>query len=654
MKKAGEKIMEKEISILNCGGRVMKKLFVFITALSLGLFFSCSKEDAVTGEPETQKGKVVFRATTEPATKTALEQDGSSYKVVWQNGDRITVVDGASNVGVYSTTSTTTRADFTFESGTEATTPNYKAFYPATMYNSGTPTLPATQNYAEGNISGSPMYSESGTESLAFKNICGIIRLNVSTTLSGKKVRKIILSADQGMSGAITNAATLAADGYVATVSGTAGVTLDCGESGVSIGSTATPFHFSVPANTYTGLEITVITTDGLSQTRTLKSGKSIVVGRSSLAGISLSFNDIMLVIDLTESNDEVTIPAGVNAKLIGSNINRSVIIEGGGSTVYLDNATMSKINVQDDAIIELTGTNAINSSYNNPIDIKEGSTVTFRGDGTINLYAYYCSGAIACENNNANIVIEGGTLNLVAGAGAIHAISAGGLTISGGTVSTSGNIYAEKDVTISGGEVNAIGGAQGIYVNGGDLLITGGTIVAEQTEGLSWGSGPNALVAGIVVNTKDGGGAEGGNLTISGGTVNAIGHIGPGIGSVWTRSGWSYSSWTKSIVISGGTVTASTEASDFGAIHYSGFGNATRCDVITITEGITKLTLIKGATAAKMFSSGDVSATFTVDGKDMTGYLTDPASVDWTFDHIQRTVSTTTNENDTWTFTKK
>ena len=628
----------------------MKKFLSIIIAISAGLCISCSKDD-VAGNQK----KIEFKATTEPATKTAL--DGN--KVVWQNGDLITIVDAASNVGVYSTTSTTSHADFTFESGTEATTPDYKAYYPATLYNSGTPTLPASQNYVEGNISGSPMYAESSTETLAFKNICGIIRLNVSTTQTGKKVRKIVLSADQGMSGTISNAATLASDGYVAEVTGTASITLDCGASGVEIGSTAKPFHLAVPANTYTGLEITVETADGLSQTRSVKSDKSIVISRSKISDITLVFNDYLMVIDLTESNDPVTIPSGVNAKLIGSNKNRNVTIEGGGSIIYLDNATMRKLNINGDATIDITGTNTINDpDYENPIDIKEGSTVTFRGDGTFNLNSYYCTGAIICENDNADIIIEGGTLNLVAGVGTVSAIRTGNLTITGGTISAWCEnyigIYATKDVKISGGNVTASGDAQGIYVNGGDLLISGGTVEAEQRRNSTFWGGPEALVAGIVVNTKDGAGALGGNLTISGGTVNAIGHIGPGIGSSWHRGGWSYPSWTKSIVISGGTVTASTEQSGSGAIFYSGAFATTKCEAITITDGITSLKLIQGATAEKMFGSGDVTATFTVDGKNMSGYLTDPSSADWTFEHIQRTISTTVNENDTWTFTKK
>ena len=650
-----QEMMTSKITLLfNRGGKVMKKLLILLIATSAGLLFSCSKGEADLTEPEASEGKG-FKGTTEAATKTALSQNGSVYNVLWQNGDQITVVDAASNVGVYSTTSTTSHADFTLTSGAEATTPDYKAYYPATLYNSGTPTLPATQNYVSDNISGAPMFAESGTKSLQFKNICGIFRINLSTTMDGKKVRRIKLAADQGMSGAITNMATLVGDNYVAEVSGTAGITLDCGEAGVDIASTARPFFVAAPANTYTNLAITVETTDGLSQTRTLKPEKNIALGRGKIYDISLAFNHFMIVVDLTSSNDPVTIPAGSDATLFGNNKNRYISIEGGGSTIYLENATMRKMTINGDATIDVSGTNTINDpDYENPIDIKEGSTVTFRGDGIFNLNAYYTNGALVCENNNADIIFESGTYNLYAGTGTNRAISAGGITVSGGTINANGGIYAEKDVEISGGEVTSSANSQGIYVYGGDLLISGGTVTAEQTQNSTFWGGPEALVAGIVVNSKDGAGVEGGNLTISGGTVNAIGHIGPGIGSSWHRSGWSYPSWTKSIVISGGTVTASTEQSSFGAIFYHGAFATTRCDVITITEEITKLTLIQGATAEKMFGSGDISATFTVDGKNMTGYLSDPSSADWTFDHIQRTVSTTVNENDTWTFTQK
>lgn len=277
------------IQILIKEDRIMKRFF-FISVMAALALTACQKEQNI-DENKTDT-PVIFSATTESsATKTALSQNGEHYDVLWQEGDQITIVDAESKVGIYQTASTTTQGSFSYMSGTAATTPDYKAWYPASIYNAGTPTLPAKQEYAEGNIKNSPMYAESSTESLSFKNICGIIRLNISTTMSGKKVRSIALSATQPMSGAISNAATLAND-YIATVSEGAGVTLDCGESGVAIGNDPTAFHFAVPANSYTGLKITVLTTDGDFQTRTLKSEQSIVVGRSSIADITISFNE--------------------------------------------------------------------------------------------------------------------------------------------------------------------------------------------------------------------------------------------------------------------------------------------------------------------------------------------------------------------------
>ena len=248
----------------------------------------------VTSEPVGKAG-IVFTATTETAaaTKTALSENGGNFDVVWRNGDQITIVDGESHVGKYTTTSTTTTADFTYipESGAEATASPYKAWYPASLYNGGTPTLPATQNYVEENISGAPMYAESSTTTLNFKNLTGIIRLNITTSES-KIVRRITLTADQPLSGPIANVASLNSETPVAaTVSGTAGVTLECG-AGVAINGTAKPFHIAVPAGTFTNLKITVETTDGQIQTRTSNSG--ITVARSAITNITLGFNNMV------------------------------------------------------------------------------------------------------------------------------------------------------------------------------------------------------------------------------------------------------------------------------------------------------------------------------------------------------------------------
>ena len=631
----------------------MKRIIIF-AALAAFALTSCQQD--ITFEENKPEG-LVFTATTEiPATKTALD---ASLNVVWQAGDEIVIVDGDSYIGTYTTTASgDTKATFTRHSGSEATSSPYSAWYPTSLFSGTTFVLPATQSYVAGNISGNPMYAESSTTNLSFKNLCGIIKLNISTTQTGKKVRRIVLSADQGMSGEISNAATLATD-LAAVVSGTAGVTLDCGTEGVEIGSTPTPFYIVVPAADYENLAITVETTDGLQQTKKLKIGEKVSVTRSRITDISLTFNDFALYYDITSSNDEITIPSGVPAILTGRNNRRNVIIEGGNSIITLEDATTWKLNVNGDATIMIKGENTIDpyDNYANPIFIKEGTTVTFQGDGSLTAQASYES-VLACENNNADIIIESGTYNLTSVSYSTQTISAGNLTINGGTVNADCSagfynaIYATKTVSITNGVVNARGRAQGIYVNGGDLIISGGSVTAEQT-GTNFDSGNQSKVAGIGINSSDG--TNGGTLTISGGTVKASGKAGPGIGTSWYRSGWSESAITRSILISGGTVIISTEKTDHSAIGYYGFGNPTRCDAITITKDITSLTLIQGATATRMFTTGDVSAVLTVDEKDMSGYFSDPTSIDWnTLPNLQRTVTTTTAENDTWTFTPK
>ena len=636
----------------------MKKYMYLAIAATLVLA-ACQRETAPIETPEetVPAQHLVFTATTESSdTKTALSHNGESYDVVWRAGDRITIVDSEAtpNVGIYSTESTTTQADFTFYAGDEATTPGYKAWYPASIYGDGTPTLPAMQSYVEGNIGNSPMYAQSGTNSLSFKNICGIVRLNVKTTMDNISVASIALSANEGMSGVISNAATLVDDSYLAAVEGTAGVTLNCG-AGIDIGTEARPFYFAVPAGTYTGFTITLLTTEGLTQTRTANAG--ITVGRSAITNITLAFNNLAMAIDLAATTETVEIPSGVNATLYGSKADRTVNVAGGGSVITLDNATMYKLNLNGDAVIVSSGTNTIDNSDDNPVFIKEGSTATFRGTGTLNVNAYYCTGPIVCENYNADIVIESGTYNLNAGAGATRCIGAGNLSITGGTVNADTeayvSLYAEKTLSISGGEVLARGDAQGIYANGGDVVISGGTVTAEQRRNSTFWGGPEANVAGIVVHSKDG--TTGGTLTISGGTVNAIGHLGPGIGATWHRSGWSYAVHTRSILINGGTVTSSTDVEGQAAIGFSGFGNPTVCEEITISPGITSLTLIQGPTATRMITYGDSPAVFTVDGQNMSGYFSDPSSVDWsTLPNLQRTVTTTTAADDTWVFTPK
>ncbi|MBO7563182.1 MAG: hypothetical protein J6T04_09915 [Bacteroidales bacterium] len=287
----------------------MKKTLAIIIAISAGLFVSCTQEDKIETKPEVEASKgLVFSATIEPATKIALEKEGDTYNVLWRSGDMIAVrnyVFGTPPVGFYTTTSNTSHGDFTYDSGTELTTGSFYAFYPAEYWSEQNAAYPITQNYTPGVIK-APMFAYSTTTNLQFKNIGGLIRINLKTPLTGKKIKKIYLySTAQSLSGTITNITSLNSN-PTATVDKNSPaqhpVVLDCGNNGVEIGSDPTPFYIAVPANTYTDLTIGVITVEGIKQTYTLNSDKSIVVERSSIADITLTFNKDPEIIDLSEN----------------------------------------------------------------------------------------------------------------------------------------------------------------------------------------------------------------------------------------------------------------------------------------------------------------------------------------------------------------
>ena len=260
----------------------MKKNIIWAVICSMALL-SCQREQ------DFQQAEGAFRATIEgPSTKTVLSPNGETSDVLWRKGDQITIEDGAGHAGIYSTESTGNQGVFAFKSGAEAVSPSYKAWFPASLYQEGALALPATQNFVLGNINTAPMFASSETKDLAFKNLCGIVRLCISTSQEGQKVRKIILSADKGLSGPFS------VTEHAAVVSGTDGVTLDCGEEGVEIGEEAVQFHIAVPAGTYHPFKITVITTDGCVQTRV--SSADIVIERYKICTISLGFGEISAI----------------------------------------------------------------------------------------------------------------------------------------------------------------------------------------------------------------------------------------------------------------------------------------------------------------------------------------------------------------------
>ena len=257
----------------------MKKSIIWAVIGALAIV-SCQREKDFLPE------KGAFTATIEnTSTRTELSPNGDGFDVLWRQGDEITIVDADNNVGVYATESTTSQGVFALKSGQESDKPAYKAYFPSAIYNEGTPALPPVQEYVPGNIYKAPMLAQSDDTKLQFKNLGGIVRVKVSSTQEGKKVKSIVLTADKPLSGPFT------INEDAAVVSGKDGVTLDCGEEGVAIGAEAVPFFIAVPAGTYNPFKITVITTDGEVQARA--SSTDIAIGRSKVVTITLNFGEL-------------------------------------------------------------------------------------------------------------------------------------------------------------------------------------------------------------------------------------------------------------------------------------------------------------------------------------------------------------------------
>lgn len=222
-------------------------------ASALLLCASCQKQELIEQNNGNVSGKT-FTATIEQGlTKTTIT---SEYKVNWETGDQIDI-----NGSIFSATpdaSDATKASLTKVSGSDPT-PGFTAVYPASIMVGTQATLPATQTYAAGKFN-APMCAMSSTETLEFKNFCGVLCLSLKGT---DKVKSIAVTANEQLCGpfefadATSFSFTGENEGYT--------VTLDCGE-GVQLSSTdSTNFYvYLPPKDSYTaGMKIVVTSTEG-------------------------------------------------------------------------------------------------------------------------------------------------------------------------------------------------------------------------------------------------------------------------------------------------------------------------------------------------------------------------------------------------------
>ncbi|MBR1834869.1 MAG: hypothetical protein IJ785_05130 [Bacteroidales bacterium] len=272
--------------------RTLASLLTLLTLSGLSVFTSCQKETTGDG---TQ-----FRATMEGCTardsKTTLDE--TFLYLNWVEGDQVAIY-GTAGRGLYAATPQTpaTTAVFDNVSGTTGDGP-FRAFYPASLTTDGASvTLPATQTYEVNSIHEFPMYAQSATNQLAFKNLCGALRLILVE--ANTNITSISITANTAICGdyAVSHVDDVPYLSYTGNGSNT--VTMNF-STPLSIGDTGRYFYFALPA--FDSLKsITITTDDGRYCTKTVKSNVCINVQRSEMTTIVFLDNDMDFVEPLPE-----------------------------------------------------------------------------------------------------------------------------------------------------------------------------------------------------------------------------------------------------------------------------------------------------------------------------------------------------------------
>lgn len=291
------------------------KAKLFLGIATIGLLTSCGSDIVIQDLDSnlgTETPDVTFSATIENQTdtRTALSDyaNGNGYhSLYWTKGDAVSIYDGTSTSLFTTDSDGSSSGTFTRKEGRiDSDASVYTAFYPSsiTMDNM---TLPVEQSYKEKNVANFPMYARSYTKELAFKNLCGIIRLSLKCTeTDAVKVSKICLSADNaGMSGRFS----VGEDG-AAIVQGTDGVILTCSSPIVLYKSIETDFNIIVPKGSYNPLKVKIYDAEG--KEITLVSEAPVSVARSGITRIAqtlntTSFGSSLEMIPITESDVEFT-----------------------------------------------------------------------------------------------------------------------------------------------------------------------------------------------------------------------------------------------------------------------------------------------------------------------------------------------------------
>lgn len=275
----------------------MKKLpLLSSAALAALLFVGCSSDNTDDVTPAGEVKTYTELGAGLPSTRTTL--NGAS--VVWSESDEISVWSDVTTTPVTFSLASgdgTQNATFTVPegSGVKGTASSiYKAVYPANA--NGNISIPQAQSwndYANFSNNVNPMVAV-GTDlsNMQFKNVCGIIVLQVETDEPGTILSRIQLSTNSSQPLAGTGRLSFTGTDYsIQWESADYSVTLQCGKEISTTGMQQ--YYIVVPAGTYSDLTLSLFYKPGSnpSQTYTKTRNTSVTVGAGNITSVGANFS---------------------------------------------------------------------------------------------------------------------------------------------------------------------------------------------------------------------------------------------------------------------------------------------------------------------------------------------------------------------------
>lgn len=223
-----------------------------------------------------------------PAQTIKCSVEEAPVTHIWQKGDKILISD-KKNRPVYeasgSGVSVSFRCDKKNTSSLMTDVIGYFAYYPTTIVFK----LPTVQEYAKDGPSLVPMiahylnsYSDTFNPEFLFKNVCGVIKLNLTISQPGIKIQSIVFQSKRPLCGRYRVNKDLKLS-----FTEPQDLTLRCPD--VPVGKTPVSFYVSVPPQVYDSLTLTILTSDGKTATWTLPQSQSLTVLRAKITALDVT-----------------------------------------------------------------------------------------------------------------------------------------------------------------------------------------------------------------------------------------------------------------------------------------------------------------------------------------------------------------------------